>query len=88
MPRKLNQTEKTLFKWTALSGKVQHSTQLLAHFKKNIMATALSKKLSKADLLIRRNAAIEHAFQCGITVGHLAHIFDPSKRQINGLEKK
>ncbi len=34
-----------------------------------------------------RNAAIECAFQCGITVGHLSHIFDLTERQIYGLKK-
>ncbi len=53
----------------------------------NIMVTARSKTLSKTDLLTWRNAAIEHAFQCGITVGHLGHIFDLTERQIYSLKK-
>ncbi len=52
------------------------------------MVTARSKTLSKTDLLTWRNAEIERAFQCGITVGHLAHIFDLTDRQIYGLKKK
>ncbi len=52
------------------------------------MANARSKTLSKTDLLTLRNAAIEHAFQCGITVGHLSHIFDLTEGQIYGLKKK